>query len=255
MLSRGFQAIELSEQAGDLHVEAQVRAYTAMNRIIFGDSEGAHHHAEAALAVAERLRDRTWLLFALWGNETLYRLQGDWQEAREFGDRGLAVAPREPRLLGFRTLPEYEVGDFAAGETYLERLLEAMRLSPPGPTMEYLLPAIAIPLVTRITGVAEQFEAAQSATEAVLSSGSVLPLGAQIARAGLALLAVARRDIEAANLQYSLLQTTRGIMVIAGTINGDRLLGLLSQTIGNLDQAAAHFEDTPGFLPQGRLPA
>ena len=105
--------------------------------------------------VAERLRDRTWLIFALWSNETLSRLQGDWQAAREFSDRGLAVAPWEPRLLGFRTLLEYEVGDFAAGETYLERLLEAMGLSPPGPTMEYLLPAIGIPLVSRITGVAD----------------------------------------------------------------------------------------------------
>ncbi len=33
--------------------------------------------------------------------------------------------------MGFRTRLEYEVGDFAAGETYLERLLEAL---PPGST-------------------------------------------------------------------------------------------------------------------------
>jgi hypothetical protein len=80
----------------------------------------------------------------------------------------------------------------------MERLLEAMRLCSPGPTVEYQFPAIAIPLVARITGVAERFEIAQSAAEAVLSSGSVLPLGAQIARAGLALLAVERGDVNAA---------------------------------------------------------
>ena len=34
-------------------------------------------------------------------------------------------------------------------------------------------------------------------------------------------------------------------MVFAGIINGDRLLGLLSQTAGGLDQAATHFY-TPG---------
>ncbi|MFQ6027699.1 MAG: serine/threonine-protein kinase PknK [Dehalococcoidia bacterium] len=246
-LSRTSQAIELSEQAGDLRAEAQVRAYAGLIRTVVADSEEAHYHAGAALAVAERLRDRTWLVFALWSNETLCRLQGDWQAARELSDRGLAVAPREPRLLGFRALLEYEVGDFAAGEIYLERLLEAMRLSSPGPTVEYQFPAIAIPLVTRITGVAERLEIAQSAAEAVLSSGSVLPLGAQVARAGLALLAVERKDAEVATQQYSMLQTARGIMVFTGIINGDRLLGLLSQIMGDLDRAAAHFEDALTF--------
>jgi len=245
-LSKTSQAIELTDRAGDLRTEAEVRCYAGLARICVGDAEGAIYHAEAALAVAERLRDRTWLIFALWSNETLCRLRGDWQAAREFSDRGLAIAPREPRLLGFRTLLEYEVGDFAAGETYLDKLLEAMRLSSPGPTVEYILPAIAIPLVTRITGVIEQFEAAQSAAEAVLSSGSVLPLGAEVARAGLALLAVDRRDVEAATQQYSALQTSRGIMVFH-IINGDRLLGLLSQTIGDLDQAATHFDDALAF--------
>ncbi len=60
-------------------------------------------------------------------------------------------------------------------------------------------------MVTRITGVAEQFGAAQSAAEAVLSSGSVLPNGAEVATAGLALLSVERRDVEAATQQYSAL--------------------------------------------------
>ena len=148
--------------------------------------------------------------------------------------------------MGFRTLLEYEVGDFAAGETYLERLLEAMRLSSPGPTMEYLVPAIAIPLVNRNTGVGERSEAARSAAEDALSSGYVLPLGAQVARVGLALLAVERRDVEAATQQFSALQSTRGNMVMT-TINGERVLGLLSHTIGNLDQAIAHFVDAQAF--------
>ena len=126
--------------------------------------------------------------------------------------------------MGFRTLLEYEVGDFAAGETYLERLLEAMRLSSPGPTMEYLVPAIAIPLVNRNTGVGKRSEDA-------LSSGYVLPLGAQVARVGLALLAVERRDVEAATQQFSALQSTRGNMVMT-TINGERVLAFCPIPLG-----------------------
>ena len=144
-ISRASQAIELSGQAGGLRTEAQLRGLAGLIRSAVADSEGARYHAAAALEVSERLRDRTWFLFALWANESICRLQGHWQSAREFSDRGLAVAPQEPRLLGFRTLLEYEVGDFAAGESYLETLMEAMRPSSPGPTVEYQFPTIAIP--------------------------------------------------------------------------------------------------------------
>ena len=92
----------------------------------------------------------------------------------------------------------------------------------------------------------ERSEAARSAAEDALSSGYVLPLGAQVARVGLALLAVERRDVEAATQQFSALQSTRGNMVMT-TINGERVLGLLSHTMGNLDQAIAHFVDAQAF--------
>ena len=63
--SRTAQAIELADQASDLRAEAQVRSYAGLVRILSGDFEGAHYHTQAALSVAERLRDRTWLIFAL----------------------------------------------------------------------------------------------------------------------------------------------------------------------------------------------
>ena len=60
------------------------------------------------------------------------------------------------------------------------------------------------------------------------------------------MLVVERKDVEAATLQYSALQSLRGIMAMT-TINGERVLGLLSHTMGNLDQATAHFEDSLSF--------
>ena len=57
--------MKLADQASDLRAEAQVRSYAGLVRILSGDFEGAHYHTQAALSVAERLRDRTWLIFAL----------------------------------------------------------------------------------------------------------------------------------------------------------------------------------------------
>ena len=66
------------------------------------------------------------------------------------------------------------------------------------------------------------------------------------AKVGLALLAVSKNDQSAAAEHYAYLQGHRGTM-IETTSSVDRLLGLLSQTIGDLDQAAEHFEDAVGF--------
>ncbi len=43
-------------------------------------------------------------------------------------------------------------------------------------------------------------------------------------------------------------------MLENGSISVDRLLGLLSHTRGNLDQAIAHFEDTMAFCRKGFRP-
>ena len=45
--------------------------------------------------------------------------------------------------------------------------------------------------------------------------------------------------------QYAALESTRGIR-LNGTVT-DRLFGLLSHTMGNLEQATEHFEDALAF--------
>ena len=62
------------------------------------------------------------------------------------------------------------------------------------------------------------------------------------ARVGLALLAVQRGDVGAIGEQYAALESRQGTMLDGGIAAADRLLGLMAQTVGNLDQAVAHFE-------------
>ena len=65
------------------------------------------------------------------------------------------------------------------------------------------------------------------------------------ARAGLGLLAVLRDNAAAAAEQYQALEHRRGLLL--QEITCDHVLGLLSQTMGNLDQAVEHFEDSLAF--------
>ena len=85
------------------------------------------------------------------------------------------------------------------------------------------------------------------AAETVISSPFANPVFATFARAGLGLLSVLRGDVAVAAEQYRFLESRQGIMIDGGEFSVDRLLGLLAQTMGNLDKAAEHFEDSLAF--------
>lgn len=206
------------------------------------------------LPLAERLRDRDLLTTVFNANQNLCLREGDWDSARDYIDCGLALMPTEPRLLMSRVWLECEVGDFGQGRTYLDRFLEAVQLNSSGPTMPYANMAMMIPVVTRIPGVMDRFDIAEGAADAVLSSPSAASSVVVRARVGLALMSVQRGDVSAAGERSNDLESKRGTVVPGMVI--DRLLGLLSHTMGGLDQASAHFEDAltfcrkAGYRPQ-----
>jgi DNA-binding CsgD family transcriptional regulator len=235
--------------------ERLARGLASQLLLVMGDLEGARAHAETFLALSERLRDRSWMVTALLSNQLVCQAEGDWSTGRDFSDRALALGGAS-LALGDRTLLEYQVGDFRLGETYLEQLVEAHRLGPPGPNLGSSLPAVVIPLVARISGDVGRFDVAEESANAVLSSSDVTPLLAMSASVGLALIAVQRGDAEAAELRYNALVSRRGTMlsvsqrgvvVAGGMVSADRLLGLLAQTRGKLDDVAAHFEEALAF--------
>jgi len=246
-LGKGLKAIQLTQRADEPHTEMLARYCAALAQNALGDLEGLRVSATAMLISAERLRDRWWLTSALRTNALIGHVTGDWQAAREFNERGLQVSSEEPRDLWIRAQLEYTVGNFDLASGYLKTLLEVMGRTAPGPALEYAFPAMLIPMFARVTGTADQFNVAETAAKTVLSSPSATPIVATFARAGLAMLAVNRGDAAAAQQQYAELHMAQGTMLITTMMVVDRLLGLLAQTMGDLDQAAAHFEDSLSF--------
>ena len=234
-LSRALRVTELSQGLDDIHNEVTARYFAMSMLMSVGDPTGALHHGTAILPLAERLRDRFWLGGALWKNGTVRRLAGDWQAARDFGDRSLAVRPGHHTVITDLAMLECEVGEMDKGQAYLGQLLEEMRLSLPGQyPLTHAYSAMVIPLAERITGSGYLLDVVEAAAKNALDSPSANPNVTTRARAGLALLAVQRADVAAAEEQYGALGSAKGIM-LWWLISGDRLLGLLAQTMGNLD--------------------
>ncbi len=250
---RPKEALERSSSAIALarHLEpsvAEVAAHYSAAVIFWftGETQRVGQHAEAALAVAEKLRDRSWLGRAFFTNELVPYTSGDWDTARTYSDRSQSVLSSDVRGLIARPILEYEVGDFHQGEVFLERLLDIMRSTPAGPTLEQAVAALAISNAGRISGATDRFDIAEQSAAGTLSSPFLTPLIEYVANVGLALMAVERGDVSAAREPYTALKRFRD-RAPGFLISTDRVLGLLAHAMAELDGAIGHFEDALAF--------
>jgi len=206
----------------------------------------------STIALAEKLADRTWLATVLWFAAASARLRGRWEEAQRRLDRGLEVWPTDPRLLGERALLEAHLGHLDQAEALLDRVIEVMRSTPAGPTDEYAHPAMALAGVAYVAGSTGRLETARRAADPVISSPFVTPFLAFWANAGLAVVSAMEGAAERASDLYATFKTQRGLYVFGGSpASVDRILGLLSSTLGDLDVADTHFEQAIAGCRQG----
>ena len=197
---------------------------------------------------AERLRDRYWIGLASNMNSAISAAQGDWRATRAHIDRGLEVFPTYPGLLGTRALLEHQLGETELGEVHLERLLTGWRSVGAGVLGLQSDPVLVTAFVARITGNSDRFEFVQEAAGQVVTSPRSSPREVVSAKAGLGLIAVSAREASVARAQYAALEPHGGTMSgYVGLVSTDRILGLLAHTMGNLDDAATHFEDALAF--------
>jgi DNA-binding CsgD family transcriptional regulator len=239
-LEQGLKAIQLAQAARDPYVELDARYWCALALALTGDPERASALAETGLTLAERLNDRQRLAAILWDCQAIAQMRGQWDQARHFCERGLAVWPHDARFLGNRSSLEYLVGNPELGEVYLHRLINATRLAEAEPNLEHAILAAEIPLIGKMVGSLDHAELAERASERVFTAKSATSLAELVARLGRGLLAVLRNDGPAARQEYQVLENVLPNITFV-ELCGERLLGLLAQTMGDLDRAEGHF--------------
>jgi tetratricopeptide (TPR) repeat protein len=246
-LKKSQRALELATASDDLMVQVRAKGDITLALYCKGDLEGAQQHAAAMLIGSERLRGGNSQAMAFHYNMIVHHSMGDWQNARHLGERGLAVSPGFSGLLDRFTALERELGNIDQGDHYLGELLDFMGSAP----RAHSFAALIIPYVARITGDVGRVPIAQRAGEAVLSDSTAAPVITHAIRISLALMAVNRQDAKTAADLYEFLEPGHRGMPVQGIMCFERLLGLLAHTIGDLDQAAAHFEDALSFCRAG----
>ena len=144
-----------------------------------------------------------------------------------------------------RALLEYEVGNFSQGEVFLELATEPT-VDPPLGEAGLLLSAEV--LTARIAGVERPIDAREKDARNAISL-QLSPAAEATTRAGLALTAVLRGDVQEAAEHYPALEPQRGTMIehFWMVMAADHLLGVLAHTMGDRDNASGHFEDALAF--------
>ena len=246
-LDESLQAITSARSVDDPRAEVWAHLYAWVPLIAQGNLKDARMHATSMLSSAERLRDRYLLAVALRTNQVVSQVAGDWNVARGFGARGLSLAPFDEFLLGNQMLLEYELGNFAEAEKYLDRLLEVMRMADAGPTYTNAISATAIAKVARIAGLIDELDDAEAAAQSVIVVPRTPPNLALYARIGLGLLTVQRADSTAASELYRVVSELPSLSLPVVGVNTHYLQGLLAQIFGQRELAMGHFEDATNF--------
>ena len=246
-LDSGLRVIDLAEELDDRQSAAASHFYVALALWSTGELAPAQLHAVKCLGLAEGLRDRFWTASALWANEIVNRLQGRFQAAIDFNERGLQLSPRDPRLLGTRALMEFEIGETEAGRGHVERLIELEKATSDGRAFERAFTASVIPSITLISGIRDWLPVAEKAGSAMLATEGVAPLVAIRAHTGQAWVAVIKEDADLASRIYGLLEPFKGSMTPGGMWSIDHLLGLMSDVKGDRGLARQHMEAAVAF--------
>jgi tetratricopeptide (TPR) repeat protein len=243
-LDKSLQAIELASLVDEPVFKIRGHFWAGNSLLCgLGDVAGARSQFSQMLTDAEQLRDRTWIPQALLLQISTFSLVGDWENALEHSDRYITRFPDDASALAQRSLMEYELGNPSQGQHYLERQLQAIQAVTDAQAILYLN---FINLTDQFTGL-ERLEESRERAQAMLSPSQNYPAAQATARFALGLLAVHSGDGPAASEHYEYLVPHRGSVLWHVDRVVDRLLGLLSQTMGNLDQATVHFEESLDF--------
>ena len=247
---RSLRALDIARETDVILGIAAGSWFSGLCLSALGDLEQAEVCARSGLEPAERLRDRTWLGRVCLTNHYVCLYRGDFRAAREYAERGLAVVPDDSRLLFLSAVNECETGNQDAANAYLERTIAGLARAPSAAATEYANTAWAVAAVVTISGDTRHLDTGERAAQMVLSEPRAPEFYRCIARLALGLLAAMRGDAKAAAEHYhELRDSVRGLLPVVTL--GDRMLGRLAHTMGDIVQATVHFEEALAFCRKG----
>jgi tetratricopeptide (TPR) repeat protein len=232
-----LEVLELRDKSNDLFALTSATAFLIRGLIATGHPEQASQHALEFLSLAERFRDHGVLSTAYWLNGVIARMKGDWDEARRFTDIAFDWSPGDGRVLGTRIVMEFDLGENADGESFLNESVSDDNIGP-----YYVHPP-----VFASQGIDVGIEASTAFYEELLAQPHPPPMSVCVATTALGLTAVAEGDIGAIRRHRQTMSSFDGGFVWFAFVCVDRISGILASALGEFELANGHFSDAEAF--------
>ena len=221
-----------------------------------GDPDGANKIFDKYFQIASDLGFNH-LAGAYLKKQSMAAREGDWQSAREFNDwaaqtlnRSLRPYPDQFYVLCSRINMEYDLGNFGAGDKYVDLLLRHLH----DPQASFFINAIlcsslVFQKMSRILGSQKHLDVAARASKELLAVASAR--GAKFALSGhenLGMIAVVRGDREKAKKHCDFLNDNVGEL----RNSYSHSMALIAHTAGYIDAALGHFETAYAFAKKAK---
>jgi DNA-binding CsgD family transcriptional regulator len=237
-LKKSLRALELATRVDDDPIgKLRAHIWACNSSYAIGNPRRAEGHNTEMHAIAESLRDVYWLEQSIWQRRVLAYLSGQWEALHTLDDRAASAESNSVLAMSM-----CQTGDFDKGKAYMS----AMTGDGYGDRARSLWPLVAACFCC-ISSEAGLLTEVEAAARDALANPELPPIWALDAHAALAQAAALRHEASAAAEQYAVLKSCANTVTQTGMICIDRVLGLLSRTMGNLDTAQAHFEDALAF--------
>jgi class 3 adenylate cyclase/Cdc6-like AAA superfamily ATPase len=249
--AKAQRVIDLAAELNEPVIEGRAHWYAALNSDL-ALREEARAHADACMALAERLRLPSAIESASLAQGLVAVGTGDWVAARAAGNRGLEVNQYSNWHLAGMAEVERQQGNFNASSELGRRLVAVMddhSTGLPHRVMTSSLVAIFVALESYMTGQPADVPLLHRAAQIVLTLPQPTGFHRGIVHSALGLQAALANDEQAARAQLQQLELFAGWWIFGLTM--DHVRGLLLETIGQVEDAIEAIEMTLAYPQTG----
>ncbi|MDP6513736.1 MAG: LuxR C-terminal-related transcriptional regulator, partial [SAR202 cluster bacterium] len=243
------QALALSDRVDDPISTIRARLWRLYALYVTGKARNIDDQLTGIPEPERRIRNQYWLIAIQRPNLVLACARGEWELAREIGERCLAIDPDDSLTLGHLAVVEYETDNRAKGRALYDRMLDSMSHIT---GLEHIQ-AVVVTLIQVIADISGESGFVESALNLTIPLDNPAPktslinstVGVTLAFAGLT-----RDDAAQAQDRHDSLSPVSGGAVWGLRMSMDRLLAKLSWMSGETIRAKAEFEQALEFCKE-----
>jgi DNA-binding CsgD family transcriptional regulator/tetratricopeptide (TPR) repeat protein len=232
---------ELANDSSDLFLKSTILFRTIAWYASIGDQQSAHRFADSAREIDDLIKSPNRKSSDLVLESSLFSNEGNWSQARKLYQECLLIDPTDERPLTVAMRVEYETGNFATADKFLDQVTSRALTGPGSHSYTAVWQALNLAYSFEINGNESFLERAKTISESVMQAGPPTGSAERSHRVVLLAYAVHTQDVSLAQEHFKHLENMAYLGDVG--IGYDRTLAMGAALIGEHDKAEAIYNE------------